>query len=98
MTVCLFLPSFVSYADHQCSDCYTGIFWTVSGHACESATFMSTFHAYRLSISRTVNTASSYLQFNLRVGIIGVAYLVGMSTYTLGAIVVGLLSDKLVSE
>ena len=53
---------------------------------------------YGFSIARAVNTASSYLQFHLRVGIIGVAYLVGMSTYTLGAIVVGLLTDKLVSE
>jgi len=32
------------------------------------------------------------------VGIIGVAYLIGMSTYTLGSIVVGLLTDILVSE
>jgi len=45
-----------------------------------------------------LNFVSLYLQFNLRVGIIGVAYLIGMSTYTLGSIVVGLLTDILVSE
>jgi len=32
------------------------------------------------------------------VGIIGVAYLVGMSTYTIGSIIAGLLTDKLASE
>jgi len=42
--------------------------------------------------------SSSLLQYNLRVGVIGVIYLVGMSLYTLGSIVVGLLTDKLVSE
>ena len=31
--------------------------------------------------------SSSLLQYNLRVGIIGVIYLVGMSLYTLGSIV-----------
>ena len=45
-----------------------------------------------------LNFVSLYLQFNLRVGIIGVAYLIGMSTYTLGSVVVGLLTDILVSE
>jgi len=42
--------------------------------------------------------SSSLLQYNLRVGVIGVIYLVGMSLYTVGSIVAGLLTDKLVSE
>jgi len=41
--------------------------------------------------------SSSKLQYNLRVGIIGAIYLVGMSVYTLGSVVTGLLTDKLVS-
>ena len=61
---------------------------TITNHKRNPNINYNQHHLHKMDL--LLNSVSLYLQFNLRVGIIGVAYLVGMSMYTIGSIIAGL--------